>query len=247
MREQYPFFRDADERTLAVIGGEAADSDLNGVYQKPYAILTQKRLYCKNERGNFIIDSSKLLGAGRIQNSSSSAWLLWGAFAINGFMLLWSIISWLPSLSQLLEMRGSTEPDLLNSFQKAVIMWVVALISLAAFLLLRKKNAKIAPIMLCILPGYSLIQFIQSIQSLISMMQEYGGVLWGSYIIRLLLCVAPIILVVVYYAMSKDKDSKFGVLHTGGSFDLSVKDYPANELENFEAAVKALTGKANGK
>lgn len=65
MREQYPFFRDVDERTQAVIGEEAADSDLNGEYQKPYAILSQKRLYCKNEQGNFIADGRSVRFQGR--------------------------------------------------------------------------------------------------------------------------------------------------------------------------------------
>ena len=47
MREQYPFFRDGDEKTQAIIGEEAVSTDLEGQYQKPYAVLTQKRLYCK--------------------------------------------------------------------------------------------------------------------------------------------------------------------------------------------------------
>lgn len=45
MREQYPFFRDRDEQTQAIIGEEAVNADLDGEYQKPYAVLTQKRLY----------------------------------------------------------------------------------------------------------------------------------------------------------------------------------------------------------
>lgn len=64
MREKYPFFRDADEQTRAVIGAEAADADLNGSYQKPYAILSDKRLYCKNEQGNFIADGKTVRMAG---------------------------------------------------------------------------------------------------------------------------------------------------------------------------------------
>ena len=69
MREQYPFFRDGDEQTQAVIGEEAVNADLDGDYQKPYAVLTQKRLYCKNEQGNFITDASAL--------QSASKGLLW--------------------------------------------------------------------------------------------------------------------------------------------------------------------------
>ena len=40
------------------------EADLSGEYQKPYAILTQKRLYCKNEMGNYITPSADLLKAG---------------------------------------------------------------------------------------------------------------------------------------------------------------------------------------
>ena len=65
MREQYPFFRDGDEQTQAVIGEEAVNADLDGDYQKPYAVLTQRRLYCKNEQGNFITDASALQSASK--------------------------------------------------------------------------------------------------------------------------------------------------------------------------------------
>lgn len=56
----YPFFKDEDETTLAVLGEEAATSDLNGNYRMPYAVLTQKHLYCKNEAGNFVVDTSDI-------------------------------------------------------------------------------------------------------------------------------------------------------------------------------------------
>ena len=65
MRKQYPFFRDGNEQTRAVIGEEAAAADLDGEYQKPYAILSSKRLYCKNEQGNFIADGKTVRMAGR--------------------------------------------------------------------------------------------------------------------------------------------------------------------------------------
>lgn len=80
MREQYPFFRDTDERTLAVIGEEAAVSDLDGTYQKPYAILTQKWLYCKNEGGNFITEAKNLTSAQKAQLPGQN-WFLWGTAA----------------------------------------------------------------------------------------------------------------------------------------------------------------------
>lgn len=76
MREQYPFFRDGDEQAQAVIGEEAVNADLDGDYQKPYAVLTQKRLYCKNEQGNFITDASALRSAGKGLLPGQN-WFLW--------------------------------------------------------------------------------------------------------------------------------------------------------------------------
>ncbi len=78
MREQYPFFRDGDEQTRAVIGEEAVDADLDGEYQKPYAVLTQKRLYCKNEQGNFITDAAAVRSAGKGRLPGHN-WFLWAA------------------------------------------------------------------------------------------------------------------------------------------------------------------------
>lgn len=57
----YPFFQQEDEKTIAVLGEQAAAADLEGTYRMPYAVLTQKRLYCKNEAGNFVVESSDLL------------------------------------------------------------------------------------------------------------------------------------------------------------------------------------------
>ncbi len=92
MTEQYPFFRDADERARAVIGEEAARADLDGEYQKPYAVLTQKRLYCKNEQGNFITDAAgvRSAGEGRLPGQN---WFLWAVVACLtlalGLLSLW--------------------------------------------------------------------------------------------------------------------------------------------------------------
>lgn len=87
MREQYPFFRDGDEQTRAVIGEEAINADLDGEYQKPYAVLTQKRLYCKNEQGNFITDASTLRSAGKGLLTGQN-WFLWAVAACTGLVLI---------------------------------------------------------------------------------------------------------------------------------------------------------------
>ena len=74
--KKYPFFKEDDETTLAVIGERYAASDLNGEYQRPYAILTQKRLYCKNESGNFILKTSEIYTA-REDPRPLRSWALW--------------------------------------------------------------------------------------------------------------------------------------------------------------------------
>ncbi|WP_251445120.1 hypothetical protein [Vermiculatibacterium agrestimuris] len=87
MREQYPFFRDGDEQTRAVIGEEAINADLDGEYQKPYAVLTQKRLYCKNEQGNFITDAAALRSAGKGLLPGQN-WFLWAVAACVSLLLV---------------------------------------------------------------------------------------------------------------------------------------------------------------
>lgn len=87
MREQYPFFRDGDEQTQAVIGEEAVNADLDGDYQKPYAVLTQKRLYCKNEQGNFITDASALRSADKGLLPGQN-WFLWAVVACVSLVLV---------------------------------------------------------------------------------------------------------------------------------------------------------------
>lgn len=77
MTKQYPFFREEDEETLAVIGEEAVAADLNGTYHKPYAVLTKKRLYCKNEAGNFITETGALKSAKKGLLPGLN-WFLWG-------------------------------------------------------------------------------------------------------------------------------------------------------------------------
>lgn len=87
MIEKYPFFREAGEQTKAAIGEDAIAADLNGTYQKPYAVLTQKRLYCKNERGNFITDAAALRSAGKGVLPGHN-WFLWVMAACVGLALV---------------------------------------------------------------------------------------------------------------------------------------------------------------
>lgn len=72
MKEKYPFFRDENEQSQAIIGESAIESDLQSHFEKPYAVLTQKRLYCKNEMGNFIVETEQLHSAGVIGATAAS-------------------------------------------------------------------------------------------------------------------------------------------------------------------------------
>lgn len=83
MNSQYPFFRDEDEQTQAVIGEDVIALDLAGTYQKPYAVLTQKRLYCKNERGNYITTVDDIIDGSYLEKYNHICRELWiGIFIV---------------------------------------------------------------------------------------------------------------------------------------------------------------------
>ena len=86
--KRYPFFKDEDENAVAVIGEDAVMSDLDGAYTKPYAVLTQRRLYCKNEAGTFITDVSEVQKIEhiniktKIKSAGANLWLIGLAIVI---------------------------------------------------------------------------------------------------------------------------------------------------------------------
>ncbi|MBD5153856.1 MAG: hypothetical protein HDT15_01955 [Oscillibacter sp.] len=79
--EHYSFFRDEDEKTLAVIGGNYIASDLEGHYRFPYAVLTEKHLYCKNDAGNYVVDTAEIRNI-KDNLVKISAWPLWIALVL---------------------------------------------------------------------------------------------------------------------------------------------------------------------
>lgn len=249
MREQYPFFRDTDEQTQAVVGADAVDADLDGKYQKPYAVLTQNRLYCKNEQGNFITGISNILSVKRVQSASPFGWLFWCAFAILGLYFLYWIYFTPSFFSELNMIRvidpGSYEANRLGKeVLRHTLSLIIAFVSLIAFLATRKKYPKIAPALLCVWPGYLLLgDTVTALQRSINL-PTYFSIMSP---IALFSRIVPIVLVVIYYILSKQGNSKLEILHTDGNFSFPVKNYPAEELKNFEAQVKALTGKNDGR
>lgn len=256
MTEQYPFFREADERTQAVIGEEAIVSDLSGTYQKPYAVLTQKRIYCKNERGNFITEADQVLGAGKNQNGAALTFPLWISFALELFGVLIKVFPWVQAINGFSEMTGISFKELLSSrdmwglfdtnfhhlqlyveeFFPTVIFCVIGAVCLLLFLLAQVKQSKAAPILLLIHPVWNLLMNTR--------------LTFRSLILTMLFTIIPILLIVIYYAIggSKNGGDWFEIRHSTGTFTFSPKQYPAGELKNFEAKVKALkAGVASGK
>lgn len=178
MREQYPFFRENDERTQAVIGEKAIASDLSGAFQKPYALLTSKRLYCKNSQGNFIIDARNLLSSG-IAAAIPGRGLLWAAFAMSalwaliygfGIILRW-LIHEVIYFIYLDNMKAVWSYDYEFEFAypefSGYVAWIfnrvisvrvgIGMVCLILFLIFRNKCPKIAPVLLCIAPILLLI------------------------------------------------------------------------------------------
>lgn len=234
MREQYPFFREEGERTQAVIGEDAAEADLNGAYQKPYAILTQKRLYCKNEQGNFIIPTQNLLGAAMEHMSNGKAYLLWFAFAIVVYYTLIELYNWLSDcLSGYLY---------LGSFY--TIELVFKCICVICCLIFIKKPSPIASFFV----GISVLPDIRYMIQLYVWIKEKTFVGYIDEIIQLILLALPAILALVYYISARTSGCSFVVRYNIGAFSFSPSLYSTNELKHFTAQVKALkAGDTNGR
>lgn len=150
MTEQYPFFRESDERTLAVIGEKAVISDLSGTYKKPYAVLTQKRLYCKNEMGNFITGYDKILHAGHQKNAPQ--WLLWAAFGLDVLSVIYYFIRFLNSIRY---MRSNSD-----IFALFLYLLLIPCSGVILFLIFREKLPKAAPIILCLCSYIVVLPFV---------------------------------------------------------------------------------------
>lgn len=251
MSKQYPFFREPDEETQAVIGAEAITSDLNGNYQKPYAILTQKRLYCKNEHGNFIVNTSQLLSAGMPSIGGTGAKLLWIIFGMAAYMIATKLIC-----------LFNRDARYLNTSSIEVNLACFGIVCLIVFLVIRVKLPLIASVLLCTYPVcLILVSFWVNhyrFESFLRFLLYYFSDAWYLFgyspIMGALdwICYrGPIILIVIYCIKNRsmnNNNSMFQIVHTNGAFSFNPKDYPGEELKNFEAQVNTLRkGKANGK
>lgn len=251
MREQYPFFREEDERARAVIGADAAEADLNGEYQKPYAILTRKRLYCKNETGNFITQSADLLKAGNdllpIPNR-----FLW--FAVICIVLAVGIewgIAW--------DLRERFNWGLwwarwCQGYGLAALVWIAEGVvlcggSVAAIIMtVEKKLQSVNKLIL-------VIAFVEVVCNVI-WFWLYGLPFDWDATFRVLLitwCILAAILSVLAVIFSilgimwGKRYATFFITHSAGAFSFNPGLYSSAELKYFAAQVKALkAGDANG-
>lgn len=220
MKIQYPFFRDPDECTWAVIGEGAAEADLEGSYQKPYAILTQKRLYCKNDLGNFITENSDLRSAGVI--SVGRNWLAGIAFLCTAIMTAMNSICYRnSSIFQII--YGIYNHDAkITAFAVLSTMVRGACLLFPVFLEKKKKN-KIA---IAVTMLFVLYATAESTYFSIRYRQSY----WTEipYICNLL---------ALWWAY---KHREFQIQCARSSFSFDLAAYPAQELKQFTKAVKAL-------
>ncbi len=148
MKERYPFFRDESEQSQAVIGESAIESDLNGHFEKPYAILTEKHLYCKNEMGNYIVESDRLQSAG-VKAASTVSTLFWIAFSIAALATVLLIYFFVT-------MSKHWDSSLLAE-KMLPLLFALALLGLS--LAFMKKRPKVA---LALLAAHSLLLFLCS-------------------------------------------------------------------------------------
>ena len=225
MKQQYPFFRDEDEQTKAVIGEDVIEADLNGEFQKPYAVLTQKRFYAKDWRGNFIVENGDLTETTtRTKDLSNSSRLLISAAVVTMVGLLFNL--WIVSRllrqfspSQLIQAIPATMK--LNPIAGLSLLGIfrlpVCFVGLLGFMLFRKKDERKA--LICV------------IVSTVSILSLLG-----------------IVFIILYFFSKRNSNLLFSVVHTSGEFTFVSKDYPEEELKNFEIQVKKLkAGVASGK
>lgn len=245
MREQYPFFREEDERTRAVIGADAAEADLGGEYQKPYAILTQKRLYCKNEAGNFITQSADLLKAEKGLLPGPN-WFLWGAVACMALLVLMALI---------LLMGCTYKYAFLKDIWLSLTNWSWASIltqtegffvcggSIAVIILIVIKKFKDAN---KVIFGFAFAELIWSLIRLGFWTDWYTK--YGRDFVIALPIVSLLSAILSLVGIIQDKrHTAFFITHNAGVFSFNPGLYSAAELKYFAAQVKALkAGDTNG-
>lgn len=228
MKERYPFFRDEEEQSRAVIGESAIEPDLNGHFEKPYAILTQKHLYCKNEQGNFIVEANQLKSAGEktVLPLPVLGWVIYSlAFLLSA---LWVIL------------LCSNKTGWTDSTGEVFVLFCIVLAIVLLSLIWVRKRPKIT---LACLTASSAVSLL-NMQSLInggSYYVEIGGAT-VSTIQMLGLFNLVLGAVALFLYMKCEQDFAYEVRHSTGIFFFQRKDYPQEELDAFSKAVAEMKG-----
>ncbi len=219
MKERYPFFREEAERTQAVIGEAGIDADLNGTFEKPYAVLTRERLYCKTQQGNFIAPADQILRAGRggAPGMPSYGWIL----------LVLAVFATL--------VMAVTVLCLAYDFRRPASVYlsmVLCLVLLAAAFVFFRKRPKLA---LIALVAYGVPYF--------PYLSWFTGLAYGLSVFQLLgfLYLAFSVVCLLLY-LRHEKNVPYEIRHTGGAFCFRKLDYAPEELAAFTKAVAELRG-----
>lgn len=221
MTQRYPFFRDEAERTQAVIGEAGIAADLNGTFEKPYAVLTGERLYCKTRQGNFITPVEQLLRAGRVPVPGMPGYG-WVLLVLDTFVsVVLAMVSFM--LSHAVENPGLVNVCLALNLAMLVLAFVTAW-----------RNPKLA---LAALVAHTVVCFPAlncfDISLHMDGFWELGGVL----------CLIFGVVCLLLYLKSA-RNLPYEIRHTGGVFYFRERDYAPEELAAFtKAAAAAGEGK----
>lgn len=230
MRERYPFFRDEDERSRAVIGESAIEPDLNGHFEKPYAILTPKRLYCKNEQGNFIVETD------RIKSVGEKAGL---PMPVLGWVVL-GLVFLLSALWVMFLASGAFGPGWTSRTGDALPLFLcVLVVLLMSFIWIRKRPQ----VMLACLMVGSIISSVNIEKAYNEFADHTRAAEMTARRISMLGVFALILgAVALFLYIKKEKGFAYEVRHSTGIFFFQRKDYPQEELEAFSKAIAELKG-----
>ena len=216
MKERYPFFRDETERSLAVIGESGIESDLNGQFERSYAILTEKHLYCKNEIGNFIADVDQIQGT-KFQEPRTMPLFGWLAFVFGALpVVLWGYL--------FRTHGGGTQ--LAGLFMASLLLFGLPLLTV-------KWVPKVGLIFLTVQGVISLLAAFKS--------RSYGQlkiIILVASVVIVVVCIAS--LAQLFMSGVGNGGSTFEIKHSTGVFVFREKDYPPEELAAFSQAVSDL-------
>ncbi len=238
MTERYSFFQDEAEKSQAIIGESAIIADLNGTFEKPYAVLTQQRLYCKNEQGNFIVNADQIQTANRAAAPIMPV-LGWVVFAIAALSV---------ALLALLSSDILISFNVFNDKRKILFLFFGASTMLCLSLVWVRKRPEVTLIFL--IASSILLSFSRVSSTVIDIIMNnginylnahnlylYGQVSRMLPLIGEINFVLGIVSLILY--VKKKRSIVYEIKHSSGTFFFQEKDYTQEELSAFSKAVAA--------